>query len=30
LFDAPFPDLERDFRAAWRRAVARLQPQHAG
>jgi ribonuclease P protein component len=30
LFDAPFTDLERDFRAAWRRGVARLQPHHAG
>lgn len=30
LFDAPFSDLERDFRAAWRRGVARLQPAHAG
>lgn len=29
LFDAPFSDLERDFRAAWRRGVARLQPTHA-
>lgn len=26
LFDAPFTDLERDFRAAWRRATARMQP----
>lgn len=30
LFDAPFSDLERDFRAAWRRGVARLRPAHAG
>ena len=30
LFDAPFTDLERDFQAAWRRGVSRLQPQHAG
>lgn len=30
LFNAPFSDLERDFRAAWRRGVARLQPAHAG
>ncbi len=30
LFDAPFSDLERDFRAAWRRGVARRQPAHAG
>lgn len=30
LFDAPFTDLERDFRAAWRRGVSRVQPQHAG
>ncbi len=29
LFDAPFTDLERDFTAAWRLGVARLQPQHA-
>lgn len=29
LFDAPFSDLERDFRAAWRRGVARFQPAHA-
>jgi ribonuclease P protein component len=26
LFDAPFTDLERDFRAAWRRGYSRLQP----
>jgi ribonuclease P protein component len=26
LFDAPFTDLERDFRAAWRRGFSRLQP----
>lgn len=30
LFDASFSDLERDFRTAWRRGVARLQPAHAG
>ena len=30
LFDAPFSDLERDFRTAWRRGLARLQPAHAG
>ncbi|HEY0876767.1 MAG TPA: ribonuclease P protein component [Vicinamibacterales bacterium] len=30
LFDVPFTDLERDFKAAWRRGVARLQPRHAG
>lgn len=30
LFDAPFSDLERDFRAAWRRGSSRLQPAHAG
>jgi len=30
LFNAPFSDLDRDFRAAWRRGVARLQPAHAG
>jgi len=30
LFDAPFVDLERDFRAAWRRAASRVQPAHAG
>jgi ribonuclease P protein component len=30
LFDAPFSDLERDFRTAWRRGLARLQPTHAG
>jgi ribonuclease P protein component len=24
LFDAPFRDLERDFRAAWRRGASRL------
>ena len=24
MFDAPYADLERDFRAAWRRASARL------
>ena len=30
LFDAPFSDLERDFRTAWQRGVSRLQPVHAG
>ena len=30
LFDAPFSDLERDFRVAWRRASSRFQPAHAG
>ena len=30
LFDAPFSDLERDFRTAWRRGVSRFQPAHAG
>jgi RNase P protein component len=30
LFDAPFSDLDRDFRAAWRRGSSRLQPAHAG
>ena len=25
LFDAPFPDLERDFRAAWRRGYYRMR-----
>jgi ribonuclease P protein component len=30
LFNVPFSDLERDFRAAWRRGVGRLQPAHAG
>lgn len=29
LFDAPYIDLERDFRTAWRRGVSRLQPVHA-
>ena len=29
LFDAPFSDLERDFRTAWQRGVTRLQPTHA-
>ena len=26
LFDAPFTDLERDFRAGWQRGLARLKP----
>ncbi len=26
LFDAPFADLDRDFRAAWRRGRTRVQP----
>lgn len=26
LFDAPFSDLDRDFRAAWRRGTARFRP----
>jgi ribonuclease P protein component len=30
LFDVPFSDLERDFRAAWRRAASRLVPTNAG
>ena len=30
LFDAPFSDLERDFRTAWQRGVSRLTPVHAG
>jgi ribonuclease P protein component len=30
LFDAPFSDLERDFRTAWQRGVSRLKPVHAG
>jgi ribonuclease P protein component len=30
LFDAPFTDLKRDFHAAWRRGISRVQPQHAG
>ena len=30
LFDAPYSDLERDFRAAWQRGVSRLRPVHAG
>ena len=29
LFDAPFLDLERDFRTAWQRGVSRLRPVHA-
>jgi ribonuclease P protein component len=29
LFDAPFSDLDRDFRALWRRALARQQRPHA-
>ena len=29
LFDAAFTDLDRDFRAAWRRGCARLQPVDA-
>ena len=29
LFDAPFSDLDRDFRALWRRALARLDGRHA-
>ncbi len=29
LFNAPFIDIERDFRTAWQRGVARLQPVHA-
>lgn len=29
LFDAPFTDLERDFRAAWRRGFSRLRPGDA-
>ena len=29
LFDAPFSDLDRDFRALWRRALARLSRTHA-
>jgi len=30
LFDAPYADLERDFRAVWRRGRARVRPAHAG
>lgn len=30
LFNAPYSDLERDFRTAWQRGVSRLQPVHAG
>ena len=30
LFDAPFSDLDRDFRALWRRALARRAHAHAG
>ena len=30
LFDAPFTDLERDFRAAWRRGSARVERGEAG
>jgi ribonuclease P protein component len=30
LFDAPFRDLERDFRAAWRRGYSRQQPRREG
>jgi ribonuclease P protein component len=30
LFDAPFTDLERDFRAAWRRGSSRVQHVNAG
>lgn len=30
LFDAPFTDLERDFRAAWRRASSRVHQVNAG
>lgn len=30
LFDAPFTDLERDFRAAWRRGASRLRPRGEG
>lgn len=26
LFDAPFSDLDRDFRAAWRRGTGRFRP----
>jgi ribonuclease P protein component len=29
LFDAPFSDLDRDFNALWRRALARLDRPHA-
>ena len=29
LFDAPFSDIDRDFRALWRRALARLSRAHA-
>ena len=29
LFDAPFSDLDRDFRALWRRALARRPHPHA-
>lgn len=29
LFDAPFTDLDRDFRAAWRRGKSRVQPAGA-
>jgi ribonuclease P protein component len=29
LFDAPFSDLDRDFRNLWRRALARLERPHA-
>ena len=25
LFSAPFPDIDKDFRGAWRRAIARLR-----
>lgn len=27
LFDAPFADLDRDFRTAWRRGRTRIQPR---
>jgi ribonuclease P protein component len=30
LFDAPFADIERDFKAAWRRGYSRLQRRPAG
>jgi ribonuclease P protein component len=30
LFDAPFSEIERDFRTAWQRGVLRLRPVHAG
>lgn len=30
LFNAPFSDIQRDFRTAWQRGVSRRQPVHAG